>query len=95
MAPPCLLLQLAAAVVAAMCAAAVAATQQASPARRGGLRPLPLNYRVLTQGRYKRNQQLTCPDPKTKQPGCMARCESRCPDQCIVVCPGCKTYCST
>ncbi|XP_066316808.1 uncharacterized protein [Miscanthus floridulus] len=30
---------------------------------------------------------------KTKQPGCMARCESRCPDQCIVVCPGCKTYC--
>jgi hypothetical protein len=92
MAPPCLLLQLAAAVVAAMCAAAAAAaaTQQASPAR-----PLPLNYRVLTQGRYKRNQQLTCPDPKTKQPGCMARCESRCPDQCIVVCPGCKTYCST
>lgn len=86
----------AAALVAAMCATA-AATQQAvpAPAPRSGLRPLPSIYRVLTQGQYKRNQELTCPDPKTKQPGCVTKCEPRCPNQCIVVCPGCKTYCST
>ncbi|RLN22403.1 uncharacterized protein C2845_PM07G36000 [Panicum miliaceum] len=43
--------------------------------------------------KYKRNQQLTCTDPKNNKAGCMARCEAHCPDQCIVLCPGCKTYC--
>ena len=88
MAPARLLLQL----LAAMCAAAVA-TQKADPAARG-LRPLPSNYQMINPGRYKRDQQLACDDPKDNKPKCMAKCDKRCPNQCIVLCPGCKTFCS-
>lgn len=58
-------------------------------------RPLPSNYQMITPGRYKRDQQTACDDPKDKKAKCMAKCDKRCPNQCIVLCPGCKTFCST
>ncbi|GJN16619.1 hypothetical protein PR202_gb03623 [Eleusine coracana subsp. coracana] len=65
----------------------VAAQPPAAP------RKLPPKYRIITPGKYKRNQQLACNDPQTNQPGCTAKCDNRCPNQCIVLCPGCKTFC--
>ncbi|KAL6853344.1 hypothetical protein ACP4OV_019373 [Aristida adscensionis] len=82
--------QLAVAVAAlvAVCAAASAAAQQDPPPP-----PLPSNYHVVTPGKYHRDQQLACNDDKTNKKSCMAKCDKRCPNQCIVLCPGCKTFC--
>uniref|UniRef100_A0A0D9VAS1 Uncharacterized protein n=1 Tax=Leersia perrieri TaxID=77586 RepID=A0A0D9VAS1_9ORYZ len=58
--------------------------------------PLPHNSHMITGpagGVGKREQQLSCKDTKGKKKGCMAKCDSRCPDQCIVMCPSCKTFC--
>ncbi|KAL6853972.1 hypothetical protein ACP4OV_020001 [Aristida adscensionis] len=77
---------LAVAAVVALCAAA-AAQAQAPP-------PLPSNkYHVITPGKYRRDQQLACDDPQDNKRGCMAKCDKRCPNQCVVLCPGCKTFC--
>ncbi|KAF8642191.1 hypothetical protein HU200_067454 [Digitaria exilis] len=78
-------------VVAAALVAAVAA-QSSSPPPPPGV-PLPPNYHVISPGKLKRNQQLACNDDKNNQPSCMAKCDRRCPNQCIVLCPGCKTFC--
>jgi hypothetical protein len=56
---------------------------------------LPSNYHVINPGRFgKRDQQLSCTDSNGNKAGCMAKCDKRCPNQCIVMCPGCKTFCS-
>ena len=78
----------AAALVAALCAAAASVAAAQPP------RPLPSNYHVITPGKYRRDQQLACNDDKTNKTACMAKCDRRCPNQCIVLCPGCKTFCS-
>ncbi|KAL5226700.1 hypothetical protein ABZP36_014965 [Zizania latifolia] len=41
----------------------------------------------------KRDQQLSCADSAGKKKGCVAKCDKRCPNQCIVLCPICKTLC--
>ncbi|AQL06166.1 hypothetical protein Zm00014a_014688 [Zea mays] len=77
-----------AAALVALCAAALGvAAQPPAP------RPLPSNYQMITPGRYKRDQQLACDNPKDNKAKCMAKCDKRCPNQCIVLCPGCKTFC--
>ncbi|CAL4959264.1 unnamed protein product [Urochloa decumbens] len=73
--------------VALLCAAAASVSAQSPP------RPLPSNYHVITPGKYRRDQQLACNDDKTNRTACMAKCDRRCPNQCIVLCPGCKTFC--
>jgi hypothetical protein len=78
-----------AALVAVCAAASVAAQQPTRP------QPLPSNYHIITPGKYKRDQQLACGDPNGNKPSCNAKCDKRCPNQCIVLCPGCKTFCST
>ena len=71
-------------------AASVAAAQQPTP------QPLPSNYHIITPGKFKRDQQLACGDDSNgNKPSCNAKCDKRCPNQCIVLCPGCKTFCST
>ncbi|GJM88257.1 hypothetical protein PR202_ga04297 [Eleusine coracana subsp. coracana] len=72
----------------AVCAAAASVVAQPP-----GQRPLPSNYQVINPGKYKRDQQLACNDPKDNKPSCNAKCDKRCPNQCIVLCPGCKTFC--
>lgn len=74
----------------ALCAAALGVAAQPRPAPR----PLPSNYQMITPGKYKRDQQTACDNPKNKQQKCIAKCDKRCPNQCIVLCPGCKTFCS-
>ncbi|GJN16618.1 hypothetical protein PR202_gb03622 [Eleusine coracana subsp. coracana] len=54
---------------------------------------LPPNYHFISPGKFKRSQELACNDPRNNQPGCTAKCDKRCPNQCIVLCPGCKTFC--
>ncbi|KAL6643725.1 hypothetical protein ACP70R_018491 [Stipagrostis hirtigluma subsp. patula] len=76
------------AALAAVCAAAVSAAAQAAPPPR-----MPPGSQVINPGRYKRDQQLACDDPKDKKKPCVAKCDKRCPDQCVVLCPGCKTFC--
>ncbi|CAM0147848.1 unnamed protein product [Urochloa decumbens] len=71
----------------ALCAAAASVSAQSPP------RPLPSNYHVITPGKYRRDQQLACNDDKTNKTACMAKCDRRCPNQCVVLCPGCKTFC--
>lgn len=79
----------AAAVLVVVCAAVSAAAK--GPPRP----PLPSNYHVINPGHFgKRDQQLSCADSNGKKEGCMAKCDKRCPNQCIVLCPSCKTYCS-
>ncbi|KAG0541180.1 hypothetical protein BDA96_03G474100 [Sorghum bicolor] len=56
-------------------------------------KPLPPKYRTINPGKYKRDQQLTCDDPNDKKAKCLAKCDKRCPNQCVVLCPGCKTFC--
>nr|CAB3475564.1 unnamed protein product [Digitaria exilis] len=59
------------------------------------LLPSNSNYRrllLLTAMGRRYHQQLACADTD-QQPGCMTKCDARCPNQCIVICPGCKTYC--
>ncbi|KAG2603519.1 uncharacterized protein LOC120710847 [Panicum virgatum] len=68
-------------------AASVAAQQLTLP------QPLPSNYHIITPGKFKRDQQLACGDPNGNKPSCNAKCDRRCPNQCIVLCPGCKTFC--
>ncbi|RLN24165.1 uncharacterized protein C2845_PM07G35980 [Panicum miliaceum] len=70
----------------ALCAAAASVAAQPP-------RPLPSNYQVITPGKYRRDQQLACNDDKTNKTACLAKCDRRCPNQCIVLCPGCKTFC--
>ena len=79
----------AAALVAALCAAAASVAAAQPP------RPLPSNYHVITPGKYRRDQQLACNDDENNRTACVAKCDRRCPNQCIVLCPGCKTFCST
>ena len=78
---------LGAAVAALVVAAASVAAQQLT---------LPSNYHIITPGKFKRDQQLACGDDSNgNKPSCNAKCDKRCPNQCIVLCPGCKTFCST
>ncbi|XP_037410647.1 uncharacterized protein LOC119273656 [Triticum dicoccoides] len=56
--------------------------------------PLPKNSRMITPGRFgKRAQVLSCDDTKDGNSPCVATCDKRCPNECVVMCPGCKTYC--
>jgi len=41
------------------------------------------------------DQQLACGDTNGNKPSCNAKCDKRCPNQCIILCPGCKSFCST
>ncbi|XP_066387651.1 uncharacterized protein [Miscanthus floridulus] len=81
--------ELAAACVVAALVALCAGVAAQAPAPR----PLPSNYQMITPGKYKRDQQTACDNPKDKKQKCMAKCDKRCPNQCIVLCPGCKTFC--
>ncbi|CAM0147846.1 unnamed protein product [Urochloa decumbens] len=84
-------LVVAAGLLVAVCAASVAAAQSsAAPPPHPAL---PSNYHIITPGKYKRDQQLACGDPNGNKPSCNAKCDKRCPNQCIVLCPGCKTFC--
>ncbi|KAM3206947.1 hypothetical protein ACQJBY_062241 [Aegilops geniculata] len=38
-------------------------------------------------------RNVTCKDTDGKRPGCTSTCPDRCPQQCIVLCPDCKTFC--
>ncbi|XP_020146497.1 uncharacterized protein [Aegilops tauschii subsp. strangulata] len=76
----------AAAVLVVLCAAVSTAAQPRPP--------LPKNSRMITPRRFgRRKQVLTCDEPKDGYSPCVATCDSRCPNECIVMCPGCKTYC--
>ncbi|XP_044973567.1 uncharacterized protein LOC123441117 [Hordeum vulgare subsp. vulgare] len=76
-----------AAVLVLLCAAVSSAAAQPRP-------PLPKNSHMITPGRFgKRNQVLSCDDTKDGNAPCVATCDRRCPNECIVMCPGCKTYC--
>lgn len=78
------------AVLVAVCAVAAVQAQPPSP-------KLPPNYHMINPGSSglgKRDQELSCADTKGKKKGCMAKCDKRCPNQCIVMCPSCKTFCS-
>jgi len=78
---------LVAAVAALVVSAASVAAQQLT---------LPSNSHIITPGKFKRDQQLACGDDSNgNKPSCNAKCDKRCPNQCIVLCPGCKTFCST
>ncbi|XP_048568874.1 uncharacterized protein LOC125549514 [Triticum urartu] len=56
--------------------------------------PLPMNSRMITPGRFgKRAQVLSCDDTKDGNSPCVATCDKRCSNECVVMCPGCKTYC--
>ncbi|VAH84646.1 unnamed protein product [Triticum turgidum subsp. durum] len=73
----------------AVCALAAAAGVQAQPPRK-----LPPNYHMISPGKFgQRSQQLSCKDTNGRKAGCMGKCDKRCPNQCIVLCPSCKTYC--
>ncbi|TVU38605.1 hypothetical protein EJB05_11988, partial [Eragrostis curvula] len=51
-----------------------------------------------TQASSRGDQQLACNDPKDNKAACNAKCDKRCPNQCIVLCPGCQDllqYCAT
>uniref|UniRef100_A0A0E0N837 Uncharacterized protein n=1 Tax=Oryza rufipogon TaxID=4529 RepID=A0A0E0N837_ORYRU len=76
------------AVLVAVCAVAAVQAQPPSP-------KLPPNYHMINPGHMggKRDQQLSCDDTQGKKKGCMAKCDKRCPNQCIVMCPSCKTFC--
>ncbi|KAF7040691.1 hypothetical protein CFC21_050578 [Triticum aestivum] len=55
---------------------------------------LPKNSHMIHPGRFgKRDQVLSCDDTKDGKNPCVATCDKRCPNECIVMCPGCKTYC--
>ncbi|KAJ1287250.1 hypothetical protein BS78_03G416500 [Paspalum vaginatum] len=82
--------QLAAFVVAAAVLALCSGVAAQSP---DAPRPLPSNYEIIDPGKYRRDQQLACNDDRTNTTACMAKCDKRCPNQCIVLCPGCKTFC--
>uniref|UniRef100_A0A0D9VAR9 Uncharacterized protein n=1 Tax=Leersia perrieri TaxID=77586 RepID=A0A0D9VAR9_9ORYZ len=78
----------AAVAVAALLFVVVCAAAQAPSPR------LPPNYHMINPGKFgKRDQQLTCTDSEGHQAPCMAKCDKRCPNQCIVMCPSCKTFC--
>ncbi|KAF7040689.1 hypothetical protein CFC21_050576 [Triticum aestivum] len=80
------------AVLVVLCAAVRAAAQ----GKTGPPAPkLSSNFKTIHPGRFgKRAQVLTCDDEKDKKNPCVATCDKvRCPNECIVMCPGCKTYC--
>ncbi|KAE8808408.1 hypothetical protein D1007_15151 [Hordeum vulgare] len=57
-------------------------------------RPLPPNSQVIHPGRFgKRAQVVTCDNKKDKKKPCIATCDKRCPNECLVLCSSCKTYC--
>ncbi|VAH86143.1 unnamed protein product [Triticum turgidum subsp. durum] len=77
----------AAAVLVVLCAVMSSAAAQPRP-------PLPTNSHMITPGRFgKRAQVLSCDDTKDGNSPCTATCDKRCPNECVVMCPGCKTYC--
>ncbi|KAM3262033.1 hypothetical protein ACQJBY_052610 [Aegilops geniculata] len=87
MARPASCLGAVAIVLVVLCAAVSSAAAQPR-------RPLPPNSRVIHPGRFgKRTQTLTCDNTKDKRNPCVATCDKRCPNECIVLCPSCKTYC--
>ncbi|KQK11722.1 uncharacterized protein LOC100836552 [Brachypodium distachyon] len=52
---------------------------------------LPSNSHRFQPG--KRNQGFSCDDKKDHQVPCVETCNSRCPNECMVMCPSCKTFC--
>ncbi|XP_044346508.1 uncharacterized protein [Triticum aestivum] len=55
---------------------------------------LPKNSHMIHPGRFgKRDHVISCDDTKDGKNPCVATCDKRCPNECIVMCPGCKTYC--
>ncbi|KAL6853974.1 hypothetical protein ACP4OV_020003 [Aristida adscensionis] len=85
--------QLAGVVAAMMVAAAAALAVRVTAAASSPEPPLPRHSQVINPGRFKRDQDNACYDHKTKKRGCVAKCKRPCPDQCIVICPTCETYC--
>uniref|UniRef100_A0A0E0JU50 Root cap protein 1 n=1 Tax=Oryza punctata TaxID=4537 RepID=A0A0E0JU50_ORYPU len=81
--------QLVGALAALVAVCAVAAVQAQPPSPK-----LPPNYHMINPGHMgKRDQQLSCADTTGNNKGCVAKCDKRCPNQCIVLCPSCKTFC--
>ncbi|KAM3355171.1 hypothetical protein ACQJBY_025762 [Aegilops geniculata] len=77
----------AATVLVLLCATAVPAAAQ-------GKKGLPKNSHVIHPGGFgRRDQVLSCDDTKDGNKPCVAHCDKRCPNECVVMCPGCKTYC--
>ncbi|VAH86127.1 unnamed protein product [Triticum turgidum subsp. durum] len=77
----------AAAVLVFLCATAVPAAAQ-------GKKGLPKNSHVIHPKQFGRREQvLSCDDTADGNTPCVATCDKRCPNECVVLCPGCKTYC--
>ncbi|VAH69978.1 unnamed protein product [Triticum turgidum subsp. durum] len=75
------------AVLVFLCATAVPAAAQ-------GKKGLPKNSRVIHPKQFGRREQvLSCDDTTDGNSPCVATCDRRCPNECVVMCPGCKTYC--
>ncbi|KAJ1704169.1 hypothetical protein LUZ63_003948 [Rhynchospora breviuscula] len=53
---------------------------------------LPRGAKVFGSRLNKRDVLVTCQDDK-KIKGCNAPCPHRCRNQCVGICPGCKTFC--
>ncbi|XP_062208755.1 uncharacterized protein LOC133910257 [Phragmites australis] len=77
----------AALVVVALVLCASEAAQAPAP------RALPPHAQVINPGRFKRDQETACVDSEGNKPGCVAKCKKLCPNQCIVLCPSCETFC--
>ncbi|XP_062208756.1 uncharacterized protein LOC133910258 [Phragmites australis] len=88
--------QLAGAIIAALVVVMVVSvvrTAAASAPAPLPLPPPPPHSQVINPGQFKRNQDTACYDYKNKKPGCVAKCKKPCPNQCIVLCPSCETFC--
>uniref|UniRef100_A0ACD6ARV9 Uncharacterized protein n=1 Tax=Avena sativa TaxID=4498 RepID=A0ACD6ARV9_AVESA len=83
--------QLVVALAALVALCAFAAAADAAGAKGPPATTLPPNRRVIHPG--KRNQVLTCDNPKDHTKPCNATCPNECPDECLVFCPGCHTFC--
>ncbi|CAM0885350.1 unnamed protein product [Alopecurus aequalis] len=74
---------------------AVCALAAAADAAGGKVPPPNKKYKLIQPAKFgKRNQQVTCDDPKDHQKPCVATCPAHCPNECIVFCPHCDlTFC--
>ena len=87
-------LTLAAATLAALVALfSFVAYVDAAGAKEPGLPPPALLHKYKTIRPGKRNQVLTCIEPTDKGKPCVATCPNRCPEECLVMCATCTTYC--
>lgn len=55
--------------------------------------PLPPDF-IAVQPFGKRVFEAGCADSRTRKIGCTVSCPKKCPDECLVFCPTCRTLCS-